>query len=91
MFKSSCILRYIWSLIRLFHVGYSESSNSAINVFAPEFKELTTTISKGFLKAYKNRVKGKLFELKSKGDKIEWVPDNFSINNIPGLRKFEWL
>ena len=56
-----------------------------------EFKELTTTISKGFLKTYKNRIKGKLFEVQSKGDEIEWVPDNFSINYILGLRKSEWL
>ena len=27
--------------------------------------------------------------LKSCGDEIEWVPENFAINHIPGLRKSE--
>ena len=52
-----------------------------------EFKELSTSIHKGFISAFKRRVKRTLFEIQSKGDEIEWVPENFSINYIPGLRK----
>ena len=54
-----------------------------------EFNELPTSINKGYLKCYKNRVKCKLLEIQSKGDDNEWVPENFSINYIPGLRKSE--
>ena len=54
-----------------------------------EYDELSTSIHKGYLKAYKNRVKGKLFETQFSGDEIEWVPENFAINHIPGLRKSE--
>ena len=54
-----------------------------------EFKEMSTSIQKGHFKGYKNRVKRKLFELQSNGDEPEWVPKNFSINYIPGLRKSE--
>ena len=61
------------------------------NINSIQFKDLSTSISKGFLKAYRNSVKSKLIELQSKGDEIKWVPENFSINNIPGLRKSERL
>ena len=54
-----------------------------------EFNELPTSINKGYLKCYKNRVKCKLLEIQSKGDGDKWVPENFSINFIPGLRKSE--
>ena len=54
-----------------------------------EFNELPTSINKGYLKCYKNRVKCKLLEIQSKGDDNEWVPENFSINYISGLRKSE--
>ena len=54
-----------------------------------EYDELSTSIHKGYLKAYKNRVKGKLFETQFSGDEIEWDPENFAINHIPGLRKSE--
>ena len=54
-----------------------------------EYDNLSTSIHKGYLKGYKNRVKGKLFETQFSGDEIEWVPENFAINHIPGLRKSE--
>ena len=54
-----------------------------------EFKDLSTSI--GFLKSYKSKVKSKLFEAQSKGEEIEWVPENLLINYIPGLRRSERL
>ena len=54
-----------------------------------EFDELSTSVQKGHLKSYKNRVRDKLIETQYSGDEIEWVPENFPIYHIPGLRKSE--
>ena len=79
----------IWSKVVKYLSAFNIYKGVLLLYLREEFKELPTSINKGYLKSYKSRVKCKLLEIQSKGDGNEWVPENFSINFIPGLRKSE--
>ena len=52
----------------------------------PEFNILNYQDMKYTTFSYKNRLKLRILDLQTSGLDDEWEPDNFLINNIPGLR-----
>ena len=53
----------------------------------PACLQLSTTIKKLSIKAYKNEVKRMLLDIQTQGNADEWQVDNFLLYNIAGLRK----
>ena len=53
----------------------------------PRLAELVTPASLLNVKIFKNNAKKCMLSIQSIGDADIWTPDNFSLFNIPGLRK----
>ena len=53
----------------------------------PQLAELVTPASLLNMNVFKNNVKKSMLKIQSEGDDDTWIPDNFPLFNISGLRK----